>query len=619
MKIIDKINAPEDIRKLDYKQLDTLASEIREFLVNNVLESGGHLASNLGVVELTLALHKVFDFSKDRIIFDVGHQAYVHKIITGRKNSFDTLRKLNGLSGFPKRNESVYDAFDAGHASTSISAAVGMARARDLAGEKHNVVAFIGDGALTGGMTFEALNDIGQRKSGLIVILNDNEMAIEKNVGGLSAHLSKLHYNTKYTNTKSAITKFLDSKGRLGKNLSDFLGSTRDKLKLATMAAPYFESIGIKYVGIMDGHNTEEMVSIFEKVKDTTEPVIIHIYTKKGCGYKQAEENPDKYHGVSRKLPEHTSSGLSFSAAVGETLIGLADKNPNIVAISAAMLSGCGLSDFYKKYPERTFDVGIAEEHAVTMAAGMAAGGIVPVVCIYSTFLQRAYDQMIHDVCMQKLHVVFAIDRAGLVGEDGETHQGLFDISYLNHMPNMTVLAPSSYSELVQMMDYAVNKCSGPVAIRYPKAEIGNREHCDFVPCEYEYIPGDITSGGDKTAIFTYGRMVDTAISAAKILNSCGVCCDVYNLRTVKPLDKRVPDRLSAYKIVFSLEDNIICGAVGDSMQTIAANTDTKCIKLGFPDEFIPQGMQDQLFDIYSLTDEKIANTIRRVINERQT
>ena len=615
MKILDKINNPSDIKNLDYTQLDVLASDIRQFLVENVLESGGHLASNLGVVELTLALHKVFDFSRDRIIFDVGHQAYVHKIITGRKNSFNTLRKLNGLSGFPKRKESVYDAFDAGHASTSISAGVGLARARDFAGENHNVVAFIGDGALTGGMTFEALNDIGQRKSGLIVILNDNEMAIEKNVGGLSAHLSKLHYNTKYNNTKTAITKFLDGKGNIGKNVSEFLGSTKDKFKLATMAAPYFESIGIKYIGIIDGHDTKELVSILEKVKDTKEPVIIHTYTKKGKGYKDAEDNPDKYHGVSRKLPEARTSGLTFSGAVGQILQNMAEKNDKLVAISAAMLSGCGLSGFYKKYPERTFDVGIAEEHAVTMAAGMAAGGLTPVVCIYSTFLQRAYDQLIHDVCMQKLHVVFAIDRAGLVGEDGETHQGLFDISYLNHMPNMTILAPSDYSELEQMLDYAVNVCEGPVAVRYPKAEVINIDDNEpFTIGKHIHI-----SENEKpdTVVFAYGRTVEYAKKASDILNKSGIACDVVNLRTVKPLDTEFIKSISkAVSTVFTVEDNIISGGVGESICNILSDEHTRCVCIGFPDEFIPQGMQNELFDIYSITDEKIADTIRRELKK---
>lgn len=616
MKILDKINNPSDIKNLDYKQLDDLASDIRHFLVENVLESGGHLASNLGVVELTLALHKVFDFSRDRIIFDVGHQAYVHKILTGRKNSFGTLRKLNGLSGFPKRKESIYDAFDAGHASTSISAGVGLARARDLSGENHNVVAFIGDGALTGGMTFEALNDIGQRKSGLIVILNDNEMAIEKNVGGLSAHLSKIHYNTKYKNTKTAISKFLDGKGNIGKNVSEFLGSTKDKFKLATMAAPYFESIGIKYIGILDGHNTEELVSILEKVKDTTEPVIIHTYTKKGKGYKEAEENPDKYHGVSRKLPAKLSPGLTYSSAVGQLLQKIAEKNDKLIAISAAMLSGCGLGDFYKKYPDRTFDVGIAEEHAVTMAAGMAVGGLVPVVCIYSTFLQRAYDQMIHDVCMQNLHVVFAIDRAGLVGEDGETHQGLFDISYLNHMPNMTVLAPSNFNELKQMLDYAVNVCDGPVAVRYPKSDVLNTENTpDFTAgkhiCVYD------NEGKAESVIFSYGRTVEYAVKAADILNKSGIVCDVVNLRTVKPLDReyirKISERVNA---VFTVEDNVVSGGAGESICNILSDTNTRCINIGFPDKFIPQGMQDELFDIYSITDEKIADTIRRELKK---
>ncbi len=608
MGILEKINTPADLKQLTSCQLSELSADIRQFLIDNVLTTGGHLASNLGVVELTLALHKVFDFDYDRIVFDVGHQSYVHKIITERKNAFPTLRQLNGLSGFPKRSESIYDAFDVGHASTSISAAVGLARARDLNGDNRNIVAFIGDGALTGGMTFEALNDIGQRKSGLIIILNDNEMSIGKNVGGLSAHLAKLHVNPKYKNTKSAISEFLGKHGKAGENISNFLESARDKFKLAAVAAPYFESIGIKYVGIIDGHNIEELTNIFNQVKDTKEPVLIHTLTKKGCGYKDAEENPDKYHGVSALCDSDKSADLKYSDAFGEILRSMAAKNPKITAISAAMISGCGLSGFYKDFPDRTFDVGIAEEHAVTMAAGLAAGGLTPFVCIYSTFLQRAYDQIIHDVCMQNLHVVFAIDRAGIVGDDGETHQGVFDLSFLSHMPNMTILTPSCHTELVQMMDYAANECSGPVAIRYPKGSVSSRETADA----FAISKAEIIKQGSDTAIFTCGKMTDVAIKAASMLSELGICCSVVNLRTVKPIDEQCIQTICQnVKTVFTLEDNINIGGVGDTVTSVANKYNVKCVKLGFPCQFIQHGKQDELFDIYSLTSEKISRIIK--------
>ena len=608
MSILEKINTPEDLKQLDINQMNELSSDIRQFLIDNVLTTGGHLASNLGVVELTLALHKVFDFSYDRIVFDVGHQSYVHKILTGRKNAFHTLRQLNGLSGFPKRSESIYDAFDAGHASTSISAAIGLARARDINNEKRNIVAFLGDGALTGGMTFEALNDIGQRKSGVIIVLNDNEMSIGKNVGGLSAHLAKLHVNPKYMNTKSAISEFLGKHGKAGANVSNFLESVRDKLKLAAVAAPYFESIGIKYIGIIDGHNIEELTKIFEQVKDTNEPILIHTLTKKGCGYKDAEENPDRYHGVSALCDSKKSFDLKYSDDFGEILCSLAMNNPKITAISAAMISGCGLSKFYKNFPDRTFDVGIAEEHAVTMAAGLAAGGLTPFVCIYSTFLQRAYDQIIHDVCMQNLHVVFAIDRAGIVGDDGETHQGIFDLSFLSHIPNMTILTPSCHSELVQMMDYAANECTGPVAIRYPKGSVSSRISEE----KFSVSKAEIITNGSDTAIFTCGKMTDAALNAALNLEQVGISCSVINLRTVKPIDTECVESIcKTTKTIFTLEDNINVGGVGDIVTSIANNCGAKCVKLGFPCEFIRHGKQDELFDIYSLTSDKISHIIK--------
>ena len=547
--------------------------------------------------------------SHDRLIFDVGHQSYVHKIITGRKDAFSTLRKLDGLSGFPKPSESIYDAFCAGHASTSISAACGMARARDLINDDRNIIAFVGDGALTGGMTFEALNDIGQRKSKMIIILNDNEMSIEKNVGGLSAHLGMLRCNRKYLDTKNTVADFLDKKGKSGAMLASMLKSVKNKFKFATIAAPYFESIGINYVGIIDGHNIESLVEIFERVKNIDEPVIIHTFTKKGLGYKKAEDNPHKYHGVSPKATTENSSKDIYSDLFGDVLCNLASVNNKIVSITAAMTSGCGLVEFGKKFPNKLFDVGIAEEHAVTMAAGMASGGLVPVVSIYSTFLQRAYDQILHDVCMQNLHVVFAVDRAGLVGEDGETHQGLFDLSYLTHMPNMTVLTPSCKKEFEQMMEYAVNKCSGPVAVRYPKSEISQRQCTDF-----EVQKAECISKSDKISIITCGKMTDTALEVAKILESKSIKCGVLNLRTVVPPDIDSIKKYLEAEYVFTIEDNYTDGGMGSLIASIAAENGVKCTKLGFPKEFIRHGKQQELYDIYSLTAEKIAHTIERKI-----
>lgn len=610
--ILESINSPADIKYLSFGQLDILAKEIRQFLIKNILATGGHLASNLGVVELTLAIHKVFDLPNDKLVFDVGHQSYVHKIITGRRDDFSSLRTLGGLSGFPKPTESEYDAFAAGHASTSISAAVGIARARDIEKKDFNVLAFVGDGALTGGMTFEALNDIGQRKSKLIIILNDNEMSIEKNVGGLSAHLSKLHCDPRYLHTKNVVSDFLSTHGKRGEVVSDFLKSMKAKFKFATMAAPYFESIGIKYIGIVDGHNLKDLCEIFEKVKNTDEPVIIHTFTKKGLGYKDAEANPDKYHGVSRKTMTIPMDKLSYSDCFGMTLQGIARKNKSVVAITAAMASGCGIHDFSDEFPERFFDVGIAEEHAVTMAAGMASGGLTPVVCIYSTFLQRAYDQIIHDVCMQNLHVVFAIDRAGLVGEDGETHQGLFDLSFLSHIPNMTVLAPSCYSEFEEMLDYAVNECSGPVALRYPKGSVTFRdvkEH--FLPSVAEKI-----FDGSDAAIVSCGKMTDIAAEAVHILHKKNIHCALLNLRTVKPFDTKAIKELCTAKTVFTLEDNVTVGGVGSAVASIAAQVGAKCIKMGFPDEFIKQGKQSEIFEQYGLTPVKIAERIEREIHK---
>ncbi|MBR2404842.1 MAG: 1-deoxy-D-xylulose-5-phosphate synthase, partial [Clostridia bacterium] len=438
MNSIDKIIDKNNIKTLTSSNSVGLCQYIRNFLVENVLETGGHLASNLGVVELTLAMHKVFDFPTDKIIFDVGHQSYVHKILSGRHNEFATLRKFGGISGFPKTSESEYDSFNTGHSSTSISAAVGIARARDLKNEDYNVIAFIGDGALGGGMAFEALNDVGANKTKVIIILNDNEMSINHNVGGLSAHLTMLRTNKKYLNVKSKMQVLLGKCGSFGKMITKGIKTVKRAITFATVAAPMFEELGIKYIGIIDGHNIDELTDAFEKAKNINGPVIIHTLTQKGRGYDPAEKNPDLYHGVSAKCKEKLP-GTAYTQIFGDYLFSKAKQNHDIVSITAAMADGCGLNKFSKEFSDRFFDVGIAEQHAVTLAAGLASRGVIPVFSVYSTFLQRSYDQLLHDVCMQNLHVIFAIDRAGVVGEDGETHQGLFDLSYLLHMPQMTV------------------------------------------------------------------------------------------------------------------------------------------------------------------------------------
>lgn len=619
MRFLNNIKNPDDLKRIDLSDCGELASEIREFLIKNVLVTGGHLASNLGVVELTVALHRVFDVPRDKIIFDVGHQAYVHKMLTGRLNEFSTLRQLDGLSGFPKPRESKYDCFGAGHASTSISAALGMARARDILGEKYNVIAFLGDGAMTGGMTFEALNDVGSRKTKLIIVLNDNEMSIEKNVGGLSAYLGQLRCTAKYQKAKDVLQDVLDKQGKTGEFVAKFLKETKDRIKFATIAAPYFEALGIKYIGIVDGHNTERLTDIFQKAKQSDGPVIIHTLTKKGLGYPEAEISPEKYHGVSCSYDlKGTSAGVnkndnvSYSDISGNIICKNAEKDKKIVAITAAMASGCGLSDFARKYPNRFFDVGIAEEHAVTMAAGMAATGIKPVVFIYSTFLQRAYDQILHDVCIQNLNVVFAIDRAGVVGSDGETHQGVFDISYLSHIPNVTLLSPSCKDELEQMFDYALNKAQGPVFIRYPKHTASMRVCTPFNAGKCEIIQQYANS---RIAIISEGIMTDTAVKAAETLkNEYGLLADVINIRTVKPFDKdAIYNAIKEKEYVFTLENNAASGGMG-SLILLMANSDgisTNNVEvLGFPDEFIQHGTQQEIFEKYNLDELSVAKRI---------
>lgn len=604
MKFLNKIKSPADLNKLNDNELNILCNELREFTVDCVMKNGGHLASNLGVTELTVALLKSFDLPKDKIIYDVGHQSYIHKILTGRFDKFDSLRCLNGLSGFPKTSESVYDSFNTGHASTSISAALGMARARDLNNENYNVVAVIGDGSISGGLAFEGLNDAGSSGTKLIIVLNDNEMSIEKNVGGLSKYLNKIRTNPGYYKTKGDIHGFLNKLGTFGSKLEKGLKGVKDGIKYAYTSGAFFEFLGFTYLGICEGNKISSLCEIFERAKLIDGPVLIHVSTKKGLGYADAEVNPQKFHGVSRATVSLKKSDMNYSSAFGNLLCINAEKNNSLVAITAAMPSGCGLSEFASRFPKRFFDVGIAEEHAVTMSAGLSISGITPVVCIYSTFLQRGYDQILHDVCLQNLHVVFAIDRAGTVGEDGETHQGIFDFSFLLHIPNITVLAPSCYLELKEMLDWAVNVCKTPVSIRYPRGNVAFRECAPFKIGKAEVI-----SSGKNVTIVSAGNMLNTAVEVGEILNKSGISADVINLRTVKPFDEEtVFSSIDKTKFLVTIEDNVKAGGMGQYISgKYTANM--KAIHFGY-DDFVTHGKPEELYKLYGLDSNSIAQKI---------
>ncbi|HVI40436.1 MAG TPA: 1-deoxy-D-xylulose-5-phosphate synthase [Anaerovoracaceae bacterium] len=607
---------PEDLKTMSERDLELLTYEIRDFLIEKVSKNGGHLASNLGVVELTIALHKVFESPKDKMVWDVGHQSYVHKILTGRASSFDGLRQLNGISGFPKREESIHDMFDTGHSSNSISAAMGYAAARDLDGEDYSVIAIIGDGALTGGMAYEALNNAGSSQSKMIVILNDNEMSIGKNIGGISQHLSKLRASQAYLEFKKQLKKTLKGIPGFGEGLYNGIEHIRDSLKYAIVPGAIFEQLGFKYFGPVDGHNIHDLIEILSITKLMEGPLLIHTITKKGKGYRNAETNPGKFHGIGAFDPTTgnvltESRNMSYSMIFGNKLVQLANDNPKIIAVSAAMIEATGLGKFAQKYPDRTFDAGIAEAHAVTFAAGLAASGYRPVVAIYSTFLQRAYDQMLIDVCMQNLPVVFAIDRAGNVGADGETHHGVFDLSYLSHMPNMTVLAPKDGKELADMLDYALT-LEGPCAIRYPRGEAVD---CNDV-ISYPVIDGtsERLHYGNDVEIFAVGKMVSVGIEACKKLKSRGIEAGLTNVRFVKPYDKEsILSAVSKVKRIVTLEDNVLEGGFGAMVNGLLAEegrSEVKILNIGWPDKFIEQGSTAELFLKYGLDSESIAERV---------
>lgn len=612
--ILDRINSPADIKNLNPNELNKLCASLRKHIIKTTLENGGHLASSLGVVELTVALHLVFDTPKDKIIWDVGHQSYAHKLLTGRADRFDTLRKLGGLSGFPKYAESPHDAFDTGHSSTSISAALGLARARDIKGGDEKIIAVIGDGALTGGMSYEALNDAGQINSNLIVVLNDNDMSISHNVGGMSNYLSRIRLRPGYTRFKRGFRKFLVSIPLIGNSLAKSAERLKNRIKYFILPKVYFEEIGFAYLGPIDGHNIKALIRIFMLAKQMSRPVFIHVVTSKGKGYKPAEQDPEHFHGVAPFLIEKNGNknGKSCSETVGEVLRKLAAEDERVVAITAAMPGGTGLSEFAKEYPNRFFDVGIAEQHAVTMAAGMARGGLRPYFAVYSTFLQRAYDQVVHDVCMQKLPVTLCVDRAGITGEDGETHQGIYDISMMIHMPNMVLMSPSNNKELDEMIRLSLS-LNGPCAIRYPRGAfvslIENTPKVVFGKWHEIAEPKDLT-------VIATGKMVSIVHQAINM--DTNLDCGLINARFIKPFDEEILKKAAqASKIIVTVEDGTKIGGLGSAVaQWCAANAACRVINLGLPDRFIEQGTVAQLLEKYELTPERIREKLIGLENE---
>ena len=614
-KYLDKVNSPNDIKMMTTNEIDLLAKDIRKFLVRSISQTGGHLASNLGIVELTLALHKVFNSPKDKIVWDVGHQSYVHKIITGRKEDFVSLRKFEGLSGFPKENESPHDIFDTGHSSTSISIAQGIACARDIKNEDDKVIAVIGDGSITGGMALEALNHLGYTKTNMIVILNDNEMSIDKNVGGMARHLSGIIRNSTVNKVKNEVEKILNIT-KAGNILSKTANKVKDGIisSFTPQESEFFDSLGIKYYGPIDGHNIDELIYMLNIVKDYNGPVLLHVITKKGKGYRFAEEQPDKYHGVSKfdiTQGVKSSNSISISQQIGKKLTSMASKDERIVAITAAMPSGTGLNIFEEQYPNRYYDVGIAEQHATTFAAGLAKSRMKPYFAVYSSFLQRAYDQLIHDVCITKKPVTFLIDRAGLVGNDGETHHGMFDLSYLNTVPNITVMAPKDSEELDLMLDLSL-ELNEPVAIRYPRGNTYYLNKGSYQPIKKGSF--EIIDEGKETVVLAIGTMVKHALEAKQILLKDNINPTIVNARFLKPIDEELlHSLLKSHKSVVTIEDNVKSGGFGSRINQfiIDNNYDNRIENISLPDEFIQHGDIDALYDIVGLSAIGIANKIK--------
>ncbi len=613
--ILDKIITPSDVKKLKKSETDALCAEIRSFLIDTVSKTGGHLASNLGVVELTVALFRSLDLNEDVLIWDVGHQAYVHKLLTGRKEKFSTLRSFGGLSGFPKTSESEYDFFNTGHSSTSISAALGIARAKRLSKTGGRSLAVIGDGAFTGGMAFEAFCDAGASKESITVILNDNEMSISKNVGGFSDHLTALRSKKMYLRFKSSLEETLYKLPLGGEKSVKFLKKVKDGIRHFITANTFFEELGFTYLGPVDGHNAESLTNILNSSKNIPGPVLIHVITKKGKGYKFAEDKPSKFHGVGEFVVDtgessKKSSHLSYSKVFGETLLELSRKNDKICAVTAAMPDGTGLSEYSKVFCERFFDVGISEQHAVTMSAGLAAGGMRPVCALYSSFMQRAYDQVLHDVCLQNLNVVFAIDRAGIVGRDGETHQGIFDISFLSAMPNISILAPSNFDDFKEMLDYALNEHQGPIALRYPRGNMGYT-YQERKP--FEFKKASVIKTGTDCLIIGVGHMLGIAEDVCSALGGKGINAGLADLRTVLPFDEEfIKDSAEKYKMIVCIEDGVLHGGAGSLISEFLEKNEINAalLKIAHENKIVPHGGASELYQNAGLSADKILERI---------
>ena len=620
--ILEKIKEANDVKQLSLSECEQLAQEIRDFLIRSLSETGGHLASNLGVVELTIALHRFLHFPEDKLVWDVGHQAYTHKILTGRKEQFATLRKTGGLSGFPKRKESDCDAFDTGHSSTSISAGLGLVQARDLKGENYQVVSVIGDGALTGGMAYEALNNAAELKKNFIIILNDNEMSITRNVGGMSSYLDHIRMAAPYTELKMGVTNALKKIPKVGDGMVDALHKTKSSIKQLVIPGMLFENMGLTYLGPVDGHDMRQLGKVLQEAKRKQGPVLIHVLTEKGRGYEPAMRHPARFHGAA---PYEIETGLpksngnpSYTDIFSTVMRKFGDREPDVVAVSAAMVPGTGLKRFGNMFPERLFDVGIAEEHAVTFAAGLALGGLRPVVAIYSSFLQRAVDQILHDVCMQNLPVVFAVDRAGLVGSDGETHHGCFDLSYLSMMPNMTVMAPKNKWELSDMLKFAIRQKS-PVAIRYPRGEAYTGLEDYHAPIEMG--KAEILEKGKEIAILAVGNMVRTAVQVTENLRNCGYEPTLVNMRFVKPLDMDLLEILREdHSLIVTMEENVKSGGFGEQVMTYyGSRLHSPAVRIvAIEDQFVPHGSVEDLMHQQQMDSASVTERILRWKEEQQ-
>ena len=620
--ILEKIKEANDVKQLSLSECEQLAQEIRDFLIRSLSETGGHLASNLGVVELPIALHRFLHFPEDKLVWDVGHQAYTHKILTGRKEQFATLRKTGGLSGFPKRKESDCDAFDTGHSSTSISAGLGLVQARDLKGENYQVVSVIGDGALTGGMAYEALNNAAELKKNFIIILNDNEMSITRNVGGMSSYLDHIRMAAPYTELKMGVTNALKKIPKVGDGMVDALHKTKSSIKQLVIPGMLFENMGLTYLGPVDGHDMRQLGKVLQEAKRKQGPVLIHVLTEKGRGYEPAMRHPARFHGAA---PYEIETGLpksngnpSYTDIFSTVMRKFGDREPDVVAVSAAMVPGTGLKRFGNMFPERLFDVGIAEEHAVTFAAGLALGGLRPVVAIYSSFLQRAVDQILHDVCMQNLPVVFAVDRAGLVGSDGETHHGCFDLSYLSMMPNMTVMAPKNKWELSDMLKFAIRQKS-PVAIRYPRGEAYTGLEDYRAPIEMG--KAEILEKGKEIAILAVGNMVRTAVQVTENLRNCGYEPTLVNMRFVKPLDMDLLEILREdHSLIVTMEENVKSGGFGEQVMTYyGSRLHSPAVRIvAIEDQFVPHGSVEDLMHQQQMDSASVTERILRWKEEQQ-